>query len=361
MDLTLDGICKSFGAVQALQPLHLSVPSGSLVGLLGPSGCGKTTTLRIIAGFEQADAGRVLVGGTDMSNLAPNRRRLGMVFQNYSLFPHMNVFDNVAFGLRRAGCNRAEVASRVAQALEMVRLSGFAERWPSQMSGGQQQRVALARSIVTRPAVLLLDEPLGALDKNLRESMQFELRQLQRLLVITTVLVTHDQEEALTMADQVAVMHDGRLLQLGAPDAVYNRPCSRFVAEFLGTSNIFRGAAVSASGGRVAVRLQGMDAVVHVAGDTAAQSAVEIAVRPERMVMRHPGTISGAPGENALSGEVTGLVFRGSYRAFQIRIESTGQIVFAYLAPQAREGFEPEMGQKVSLSFTPQDAVILGA
>ena len=356
MDLTLIDIAKSYGSVQAVRPLSLAVASGSLVALLGPSGCGKTTTLRIIAGFEQADAGQVLIGGSDVSALPPNKRRLGMVFQNYSLFPHMTVADNVAFGLRRAGCGRAEVATRSAQALEMVRLSGFGDRWPSQLSGGQQQRVALARSIVTNPRVLLLDEPLGALDKNLRESMQFELRQLQQTLGITTVLVTHDQEEALTMADQVAVMHDGSLQQLGPPDEVYDRPRSRFVAEFLGTSNIFAADAISSQDGMVLARHEGSGAMMQASGTAAAGSRLEIAVRPEKTLL----TTAGPAGPNVLGGTVTGLVFRGVYRAFQVTLAPTGQAAFAYVGPQTvTDGLT--VGAPAFLSWRAQDAVVLGA
>ncbi len=354
MDLSLVGIAKSYGRVRAVRPLSLDIPSGSLVALLGPSGCGKTTTLRIIAGFEQADEGQVLIGGKDVSFLPPNRRRLGMVFQNYSLFPHMTVAGNVAFGLKRAGCGRAEIATRSARALEMVRLTGFADRWPSQLSGGQQQRVALARSIVTNPSVLLLDEPLGALDKNLRESMQFELRQLQQNLGITTVLVTHDQEEALTMADQVAVMHDGTLQQLGRPDEVYDRPRSRFVAEFLGTSNIFAATAVEAGDVCLTARLDGTDTLLRASGAAQPGARMEIAVRPEKVALS-----TAAPnGPNVLAATITGLVFRGVYRAFQATVTATSQTVFAYVAPQAMaDGLV--IGAPVFLSWRPEDAVVL--
>jgi putative spermidine/putrescine transport system ATP-binding protein len=354
MELTLTGITKSYGPVRAVQPLTLTVASGTLVALLGPSGCGKTTTLRIIAGFEQADAGQVLIGSKDVSVLPPHKRRLGMVFQNYSLFPHMTVADNVAFGLRRAGCGRAEVATRCTQALEMVRLAKFGDRWPSQLSGGQQQRVALARSLVTNPSVLLLDEPLGALDKNLRENMQFELRQLQKTLGITTVLVTHDQEEALTMADQVAVMHDGRLQQLGAPDEVYDRPRTRFVAEFLGTSNIFAAAVLSVNNDAVAARLDGAGVALDAAGDAAPGMSTQIAVRPEKITL----SATELTGSNVLVGTVTAMVFRGVYRAFQVRVEPTRQVVFAYVAPQAMQpGFS--VGAQVWLSWKATDAIVL--
>ena len=356
MDLTLDRVAKSYGAVSAVRPLSLTVPSGTLVALLGPSGCGKTTTLRIIAGFEQADAGQVLVGGKDITILPPHKRRLGMVFQNYSLFPHMNVSDNVAYGLRRAGCGKAEVASRVGQALEMVRLSGMADRWPSQLSGGQQQRVALARSLVTNPSVLLLDEPLGALDKNLRENMQFELRQLQRSLGITTVLVTHDQEEALTMADQVAVMHDGRLQQVGPPDEVYDRPQTRFVAEFLGTSNIFAATVIASEGSRLIARLDGTPVMLELVGQAALSASVQIAVRPEKTML----SVTEPTGPNAVAVLIAGVVFRGSYRAFQLVVLETGQNLFAYVAPQAMQAAFT-VGAAVWLAWNAADAVMLDA
>ncbi|KND62143.1 Putrescine transport ATP-binding protein PotA [Candidatus Burkholderia verschuerenii] len=236
--LSLDGLNKRFGAITALEDLSLEVRAGELVALLGPSGCGKTTTLRLIAGFEFPDTGAIRIAGRDVTHVPPNKRGLGMVFQNYSLFPHLTVADNIAFGLRMAGVPKRDRAPHVARMLDLIRLPGFGERRIAQMSGGQQQRVALARAIVTNPSVLLLDEPLGALDKNLREGMQFELKQLQSELGVTSVMVTHDQEEALTMSDRVVVMNHGRILQAGTPREVYDRPRTRFVAEFLGAANI---------------------------------------------------------------------------------------------------------------------------
>ena len=297
-ELVLDGISKSFGGTMVLQPLRLTVPGGALVALLGPSGCGKTTTLRIIAGFERADTGRVTVGGTDITSLPPNRRRLGMVFQNYSLFPHMTIADNVAFGLKMAGCPKSEIGERVTQALATVRLAGMDARYPNQLSGGQQQRVALARSLVTNPKVLLLDEPLGALDKNLRESMQFELRQLQQTLGITTVLVTHDQEEALTMSDQVAVMRDGRLIQFGPPSDVYHRPMSRFVAEFLGASNVIEVAKLRHAGGRLEARLLRGGATIEASTAGACCSCRAFADR--RAAREHIGFMGATVGDQQL-------------------------------------------------------------
>ncbi|MGN6666549.1 MAG: ABC transporter ATP-binding protein, partial [Trinickia sp.] len=234
----IDAVSKRYGNALALDRLTLKVDPGELVSLLGPSGCGKTTTLRLIAGFDFPDTGTVQIDGVDVSALPPNKRGLGMVFQNYSLFPHMTVAENIGFGLRMAGAKKAEIAAATKRMLDLIRLPEYGDRRISQLSGGQQQRVALARAIVNDPSVLLLDEPLGALDKNLREGMQFEIRRLQQNLGITSVMVTHDQEEAMTMSDRVVVMNHGRILQTGAPREVYDRPRNRFVAEFLGTANI---------------------------------------------------------------------------------------------------------------------------
>ncbi len=358
-ELVLDGISKSFGGTMVLQPLRLTVPGGALVALLGPSGCGKTTTLQIIAGFEHADTGRVLVGGADISRLPPNRRRLGMVFQNYSLFPHMTIGDNVAFGLKMAGCPKSQIGERVAQALATVRLAGMDARYPNQLSGGQQQRVALARSLVTNPRVLLLDEPLGALDKNLRESMQFELRQLQQTLGITTVLVTHDQEEALTMSDQVAVMRDGQLVQFGPPSEVYHRPASRFVAEFLGASNVIEVVKLRHAGGRLEARLLQGGATIETGapGSGVVAEHLHVAVRPESI------SVSTAPlsGINSFAAVVTGHVFRGTHHAVQVALSQGGQALLAYVPPRDVLPGQLDAGAKIWLRWRPEDAVVLGA
>ncbi len=363
-ELVLDGISKSFAGTVALRPLRLTVPSGALVALLGPSGCGKTTTLRIIAGFEHADTGRVLVGGTDISRLPPNRRRLGMVFQNYSLFPHMTIAENVGFGLKMARTPKPLIAAQVARALATVRLAGMDARYPNQLSGGQQQRVALARSLVTNPKVLLLDEPLGALDKNLRESMQFELRQLQQTLGITTVLVTHDQEEALTMSDQVAVMRDGRLIQFGPPSEVYHRPVSRFVAEFLGASNVIEATTLRHADGRLEARMLRGGATIETLAPDRRPAAecleitgrLEIAVRPESI------SVSMAPltGRNSFAAMVTGHIFRGTHHAVQVALSQGGQELLAYVPPRDVLPGQLDAGSEVWLRWRPQDAVVLG-
>src|SRR4029077_2429910 len=227
-------LTKLFGATRAVDRVTLAIEPGTIVALLGPSGCGKTTKLRMIAGLLQPDAGEILIDGRAITRVPVHRRNIGMLFQNYALFPHMTVAQNISFGLETRNVRRHAAAPRIAAALQLVQLDGFDHRMPAQLSGGQQQRVALARALVVEPAVLLLDEPLGALDKSLRQSMQVELRDLQRRLGITTVMVTHDQDEALTMADRIAIMRDGSLEQIGTPDEVYQRPVSRFIASFLG-------------------------------------------------------------------------------------------------------------------------------
>ncbi|NRG17225.1 ABC transporter ATP-binding protein [Rhizobiales bacterium] len=355
--LDLRGISKRFGHVVALRPTDLTIPGGGLVALLGPSGCGKTTTLRIVAGFERPDTGSVIVGGRDITNLPPNRRGLGMVFQNYSLFPHMSVAENIAFGLKMAGRPAGEIGPKVGEALEIVRLPGFGERFVHQLSGGQQQRVALARSIVTNPSVLLLDEPLGALDKNLRESMQFELRQLQANLGITTVLVTHDQEEALTMSDSVAVMRDGHILQFGSPAEVYDRPRSRFVAEFLGTSNIIEADVESADEEGVSARSAMSEAPFLVRGSSANAGAggrIVISVRPEKIHLTRE-----RPERNYIAGRVAGHVFRGNHHAYQIDTGQGGLRLFANQSPREFASNRFDIGDSVNAAWSADDAVVL--
>jgi putative spermidine/putrescine transport system ATP-binding protein len=357
--LTLRNVSKRFGSVTALYPTSLEVKPGELVALLGPSGCGKTTTLRLIAGFEFSDSGQVLIGGTDVSNLPPNKRGLGMVFQHYSLFPHMSVAENIAFGLRMAGVSKVERDRAVARMLELIRLPEYGSRHVSQLSGGQQQRVALARAIVTNPSVLLLDEPLGALDKNLREGMQFEIRRLQQRLGITSVMVTHDQEEAMTMSDRIAVMSHGRILQSGPPREVYERPRNRFVAEFLGTANILGCAIVRRCDGGVLLRFGNAAQEVAFASRTAPEALAptatecEVALRPEKILLN-----SGASHHVHLRGAVKEHVFRGSQHVYLIDLPSLGTSVYA--CQQAAPGFAGHgRGEPVQVSFDPSDLVVL--
>ena len=352
LSLRLDQISKRYGSLQALAPLTLEVKPGEMLALLGPSGCGKTTTLRIIAGFGMPDTGSVYIGDRDVTELPPHKRGLGMVFQNYSLFPHMTVAENVAFGLKMHKQSGATIQKRVREMLDMVRLGPLADRDIHQLSGGQQQRVALARSLVTDPGILLLDEPLGALDKSLRESMQFELREIQRNLGITAIIVTHDQEEALTMSDRVAVMSEGKVVQVGTPIEVYERPTSRFVSEFLGTANILSAEVLGeGENGLASVRLDGTRAIVDIArrDATAVGAKIRIAVRPERMSIDSSG--AGIPARLRAS------VFRGSYYAYELEVAGADGPIYVYEDEPISESPDGNVG----LRFNPQYAIVLPA
>ena len=301
-DLRLSGVTKRFGSFIAVDDLALTIPEGSFFALLGPSGCGKTTTLRMVAGLEEPTTGSIHLGDLDITNARAYRRPVNTVFQNYALFPHLDVFENVAFGLRRRGSK--DVRREVEQALELVELPHLARRRPSQLSGGQQQRIALARAVVNRPKVLLLDEPLGALDLKLRRQMQIELKRIQTEVGITFVHVTHDQEEAMTMADTVAVMNAGRVEQLGAPSALYERPTTTFVANFLGQSNLFEARRAGQDGGRGVVDCSGQRlAVPSERLPDAAEAGLLAGVRPEKIQLR-PADSDHGSGENRLTGGV---------------------------------------------------------
>jgi spermidine/putrescine transport system ATP-binding protein len=310
-EVRLVGLEKSFGAARAVDGIDLDIPAGEFFSLLGPSGCGKTTTLRMIAGFEQPTAGKVLLDGDDMTYVSPSRRNVHTVFQSYALFPHLRVFDNVAFGLRRKRVDKGQIRTRVRDALDLVELGAFADRKPAQLSGGQQQRVALARALVLKPAVLLLDEPLGALDAKLRRQLQLELKQLQEQVGITFVYVTHDQEEALTMSDRIAVMNRGRVEQVARPRDVYEEPATAFVADFLGVSNLMAASVTgpsAADGSRALVELDGGLQLEAGAGDVGARGPVKVVIRPERVGI----VSSGDPGPNLLPALVQRVVYLGS-------------------------------------------------
>jgi putative spermidine/putrescine transport system ATP-binding protein len=350
--LRLEGISKTFGTVQALKPLNLSVGAGEMLALLGPSGCGKTTTLRIIAGFETPSTGSVFIGDRDVTEIAPNKRALGMVFQSYGLFPHMSVADNVAYGLKVRGVPAADRVKRVRAMLELVRLGQYEDRAIHQLSGGQQQRVALARSLVTDPTILLLDEPLGALDKNLRERMQFELREIQRRLGITSILVTHDQEEALTMSNRIAVMAEGQIVQIGTPTEIYERPRTQFVSEFLGTANIFDGVVATGTGdGEWLVRLDGGGTgKVRDTSDASLKvgQQVTFAVRPERLELV-------ANVADALPVTIRDVVFRGSYYAYELALGERDDPIFVYSQSKTHL---PDDGQ-IGVSWPIDSAIVL--
>jgi spermidine/putrescine ABC transporter ATP-binding subunit len=345
IDVHLAGVSKSYGGVAAVRDLDLAIPRGVFFSLLGPSGCGKTTSLRLIAGFEQPSAGAVFIRGEDVTRIPPYRRDFSMVFQSFALFPHLTVADNVAFGLRMRRIGRGERAARVAEALRLVKLDGLAARFPKQLSGGQQQRVALARAIIVRPAVLLLDEPLGALDKSLREEMQVELRQLQRTLGITTIFVTHDQEEALTLSDEVAVMRDGVVEQRGAPRELYERPATEFVAGFLGASNFFDAEIVERGVAKIGL------AHVPLATDLPIGAAVRVAVRPEKI------RLDGAATKMGLAARLHEIVYRGS--TTHLYLESASGPIVAYLQNTAPEAAPWRVGDEVICSWAPGSAVVL--
>jgi spermidine/putrescine transport system ATP-binding protein len=339
----LVGCTRDYGGIRAVAGLDLVVYEGELLSLLGPSGCGKTTTLNLIAGFVPTTSGRIRIDGQDVTDRPAHQRRLGVVFQSYALFPHLSVFENVAFGLRERRTPRAEIERRVRASLALVRLDTRAEHRPAQLSGGMQQRVALARALVYEPRVLLLDEPLAALDKKLREEMRSELREIQRSVGITTVFVTHDQSEALGLSDRIAVMHRGRIEQLGTPREIYERPATRFVAEFIGASSVLRGRATAAD----RVTLTGGEAVrvLGVPGLRAGE-AVELAIRPERI------RLAGGEGENVMDGRVIGVVYQGLQTEFTVEVGG-GQRLLVFVAEPAPAALAP--GQAVRLHL-PSDA-----
>ena len=310
----LTGITKRFGDVTAVDAIDLTIEDGEFFAMLGPSGCGKTTTLRMIAGLEFPTEGSLRIFGEEVGTLPPNKRPVNTVFQNYALFPHMNVLDNVAFGLRMQKVDKAEARRRAGEAIELVQLAGFESRKPNQMSGGQQQRVALARALVNEPKVLLLEEPLGALDLKLRQEMQGELKSLQNELGVSFVFVTHDQEEALTMSDRIAVMHDGQLLQVGGPEEIYERPANRFVADFIGQTNLLEGTVEDAgtvclaNGARVAASSE------HGAG-----TKVAVSLRPERAEITARG-MAGV-GMSRVDGVVDRMTYLGNARVYTVRLD----------------------------------------
>jgi spermidine/putrescine transport system ATP-binding protein len=358
--IELQGVVKRFqaasGDVRAVEHVDLGIAEGEFFSLLGPSGCGKTTTLRMIAGFEEPTGGRILLHGRDVVGVPPYRRDVNMVFQHYALFPHMDVFENVAFGLRRKKVARDELRRRVGEMLELVELAGTERRRPRQLSGGQQQRVALARALVNHPRALLLDEPLGALDLKLRTAMQLELKRIQREVGITFVYVTHDQEEALTMSDRLVVMNAGRIEQLGTPRAMYERPETRFVANFLGTSNIVSGR-VEAGGDGYALAGLGPGERVLVSGVYAGEQ-VDVAVRPEKTVL----TAASEPppaGHSALRGTVTDVVYLGTSTSYRVVTSGGAKMTVYRQNVAALPGAEVAQGQQVWLSWPPDHAYVL--
>jgi spermidine/putrescine transport system ATP-binding protein len=351
----LKGVSKRFGSVVAVDNISLSIPDGRFFSLLGPSGCGKTTTLRLIAGFELPTAGQVYIGGDLQGETPAYRRPVNTVFQNYALFPHMTVFQNVAFGLEMRRIAGDEIRQRVLEALEMVQLPGMENRKPDQLSGGQQQRVALARALVNRPRVLLLDEPLGALDLKLRKAMQLELKALQHRVGITFVYVTHDQEEALTMSDRIAVMNEGRILQTGTPHEIYERPTNRFVADFIGETNFLAGQVKARQGGDAVVMVDGVLAVhAHMGKGVGMNEDVVIAIRPEKI------SVSAQPSDTrSVPGVVDEVVYTGTDTRYLVRLTEQTVVTARQqnVSTGANVGFP--VGMQVYLHWQPESARLL--
>lgn len=345
-------VTKSYdGITRAVDAVDMSIKEGEFFSLLGPSGCGKTTTLRLIAGFETPTQGGIEVGGADVTHVPAHKRDMGMVFQNYALFPHRSVGENVAFGLRMRGMDRTTIARKVTDALAQVELVGYEDRRPGELSGGQQQRVALARAIVIEPRVLLCDEPLGALDKKLRQAMQFELKQLQRKLGVTMVFVTHDQEEALAMSDRIAVMNAGKVEQIGTPSDIYDRPSTRFVADFIGDTNLFRGEVVC-DGGRSVLQVD-QALSIELGAQPKQIGPLSIALRPEKISLATTPALAG----HGLDGIVESANFQGGSVLY--RVEAAGGR--RLLAQQPNNGSHPlfQAGAAVALCWKPSDIVIL--
>jgi spermidine/putrescine transport system ATP-binding protein len=356
--IELRGVSKRFGDVVAVDTVSLTVGQGEFLTLLGPSGCGKTTTLRMIGGFELPTAGSVLIDGEEMGNRPPYRRNVNTVFQNYALFPHLNVAQNVGYGLAMARVPRRERRQRVAEALALVRLPHVEKRKPSELSGGQQQRVALARALINRPAVLLLDEPLGALDLKLRKAMQLELKGLNREVGATFVYVTHDQEEALTMSDRIAVMSEGHILQVGTPDEIYERPRNRFVADFIGQTNFLEGRFAGINAELAAVEIPGAGTLRGRVPDVTLYSGrVTLAVRPEKVAFAED--VNSVPEHwNVAGGDVTDVIYLGTHTQYVVRLVAGG-VLTVHRQNRAASTADRHAGEHVRVVFDPLCAMVL--
>jgi spermidine/putrescine transport system ATP-binding protein len=354
-DLVLEGVSKVYGDVIAVDMISLEVERGQFYSLLGPSGCGKTTTLRLVAGFERADAGRIVLAGEDITDTPPNRRRVNTVFQHYALFPHLSVEGNIVYGLKQKKLGRAEVTARLDEALKTVRLEELRTRYPRELSGGQQQRVALARALINKPAVLLLDEPLAALDLKLRKAMQQELKKLQEHVGITFLYVTHDQEEALTLSDRIAVMNKGHLLQEGTPSEIYERPKTRFVADFIGQTNFIEGAVEAVDAAATTVRAQS-GVLLRCAPTKIVEGGREVVVsiRPESVAPADAASFA-----NRVSGSLARHTYLGDLVQYHIEIPGQIEIVM-----QRQRGQDPvaeswRVGETVAVGWTEEDALVL--
>jgi putative spermidine/putrescine transport system ATP-binding protein len=350
--LEIQGVKKDYGGTTVVQDFNLEVKAGEFVSFLGPSGCGKTTVLRMVAGFETPSAGAIVIGGKDVTSLKPNQRNIGMVFQAYALFPNLTVAQNIGFGLKVAGVPRAEADARVAEMLDTIRLPEFGGRYPYQLSGGQQQRVALARALAPKPKLLLLDEPLSALDAKVRVSLREEIRSIQKKLGITTVFVTHDQEEALSVSDRIVVMYGGKAEQTGTPFEIYNRPATRFVANFVGTLNVLEGTVTDAGIGKVRVG-SGEIELKRPLNGARPGSALSLALRPEAISLgRRPGH------DSSLSGLISDVSFLGS--VIRIRVD-LGKSAVSLDTFNSSAAPPPAVGEKAIVNFASGDLLVLGA
>ncbi|MEY9126680.1 ABC transporter ATP-binding protein [Bradyrhizobium yuanmingense] len=361
--LRIEGVAKTFGTFRAVDGVSLDIKAGEFFALLGPSGCGKTTLLRMLAGFEAPDEGRILLGGKDIAQALPHERPINMMFQNYALFPHLSVRDNIAFGLKRAGMPRADIATRVAEMVALVKLEGLEKRKPDQLSGGQRQRVALARALARRPQLLLLDEPLAALDKKLRENTQAELMELQRRLGMTFIIVTHDQEEAMTMASRIGVMKSGRLAQVASPRELYEAPRSRWIAEFVGDVNLFDGESKLRDGRRLVIGTPDAGTlVVAEPSEAVGTGKLAVAIRPEKVKLSRRGPANEAGREtaiNTLEGVIADICYLGGTTTYKVKLD-TGGMLQASVANSARLDVDAySLNQHVVAWFTPDDCVVL--
>jgi putative spermidine/putrescine transport system ATP-binding protein len=349
--LSIQGVKKSYGQTQVVRDFNMEVGRGEFISFLGPSGCGKTTMLRMVAGFEEPSEGRIFVDGKDVTNLKPNQRKIGMVFQAYALFPNLTVAQNIAFGLKVAGMGKAETEQRVGQMLELIGLPQMGDRYPYQLSGGQQQRVALARALAPKPRLLLLDEPLSALDAKVRVSLRDQIRTIQRELGITTIFVTHDQEEALSISDRIVVMNNGRADQVGTPFEIYNRPTTRFVANFVGTLNVLDAKVVNANAGSVQVAGQTVE-LGRDLGPKKDGEAVSLALRPEAVSL---GRTSGRNG--ALAGTIEDVHFLGSVIRVRAKVGESTVSLDTFNDPSMPP---PVSGSPAEVAFAPRDMMVLG-
>jgi len=351
--IRIEGVSKSFGGTAAVAGVSLDIAAGEFFALLGPSGCGKTTLLRLLAGLETPSGGRIIIDGVDMAAVPPWRRPVNTVFQSYALFPHMTVAGNIAFGLRQDGLPRAEIKQRVAEMLDLVQLQGYGDRKPNQLSGGQRQRVALARSLAKRPKALLLDEPLAALDRKLRDQMQIELAALQRRLGLAFIFVTHDQDEAMALASRIAVMRDGHIEQLGSPRAVYETPASRFVADFLGRANVLGGRVAGRDGPFLLVEAQGVTLRALAPVDVPPGNEAWLAVRPENITFAERGYA------NRMTGTVAAVAYVGGLSNFEVEIGG-GLRLRATVANRAGDtAVHPSLGAEVHISWPGEAGVLL--